>query len=262
MKRLLKFLAHLYPSAWRNRYAAEYEALLDDATPRPQDAVNVLWGAMKMQLTSRSFVRIVLPCAIAGALIAAAISFTVPPRYVSQFTFLPLELYGPTSRGQRVLNEDEAKQFVSNLRDATLDRDFLASTIQKYDLYPRERAHIPLGKIIDKMQRSIEIKHAPGSKSGYILNFAYLDPHLAQRVDHVLSFRMATETIRREQSAPGGFTRPPAFFMIVQMPSLPQKPTGWNRPQKTTAGLITGLLCGLILATIIGPRRDTVPTNV
>jgi hypothetical protein len=86
MRRILKLLTRLYPSAWRNRYGTEYEALLDDATPRPQDAFNVLWGAIKMQLTSRSFVRIIFPCTIAGALIAAVISFTVPPRYVSQTT--------------------------------------------------------------------------------------------------------------------------------------------------------------------------------
>jgi uncharacterized protein involved in exopolysaccharide biosynthesis len=270
MRRILKLLARLYPSAWRNRYAAEYEALLDDATPHPQDAFNILWGAIKMQLTSRSFVRIVLPCTIAGALIAAAISFNMPPRYVSQFTFYTMELQGPTSRGARQFTEDETKQVVSNLRDITLDRDFLASTIQKFDLYPRERAHVPLEKIIEKMQRSIEVKPAlftrpgvSGSRSGLIIvNFAYSDPHLAQRVDHTLVWRMTSETFRRAKSAPGGFSQPHVGFMILKMASLPQKPTGWNRPQKTAAGLIAGLLCGLILATILSSRDKSITANI
>ena len=57
MKRLLKLLARLYPSAWRNRYGAEYDALLEDTTPRTQDAFNVLWGATKMHLTSHGKIR-------------------------------------------------------------------------------------------------------------------------------------------------------------------------------------------------------------
>ena len=34
MKRILKWLARLYPSAWRNRYGAEYEALLEQTQRR------------------------------------------------------------------------------------------------------------------------------------------------------------------------------------------------------------------------------------
>jgi hypothetical protein len=269
MRRLLKLLARLYPSTWRNRYAAEYEALLDDATPRPQDTFNVLWGAIKMQLTSRSFIRIVLPCTIAGALIAAAISFTMPPRYVSQFTFVAAEEYSQPTRWAREINEDEAKSTLSNLRDVILDRDFLASTIQKFDLYPSQRAHTPLDRIIDKMQRAIEIKHAPvtqpgvpGTRSGFIVNFAYSDPHLTQRVEGYLAFWISAETARRARSRPSGLSQPFESFVLMETPSLPQKPTGWNWPRKTMAGLAVGLLCGLILATILPSHRGTVLTNI
>jgi hypothetical protein len=33
MRRLLRLAAWLYPPAWRDRYGAEFEALLDDAGP-------------------------------------------------------------------------------------------------------------------------------------------------------------------------------------------------------------------------------------
>ncbi len=59
-------LARLYPAAWQARYGAEYEALIEDAEPRARDGVDVLWGAMTMRVTARSFVRIVLPCALLG----------------------------------------------------------------------------------------------------------------------------------------------------------------------------------------------------
>jgi len=264
MKRLLKLLARLYPPAWRNRYGAEFDAVLEDTEPRSRDIVDISWAALKTHLTSRNFIRIVLPCSIAGALIAIAISFATPPRYISQSTFIAIELHGPSNRGAREVTEDEAKRALSNWRDSILDRDFLASTIQKFDLYPHERAHIPLDKIIDKMQRAVEIKRAPvtqpgvpGSRSGFIVNFAYSEPHLAQRVEGHLAFRMLTETVRRAKSASGGLSQPHESFVFMEMPSLPQKPAGWNRSQKTAAGIIAGLLCGIILAAILGPRHDT-----
>ena len=43
MKRILKFLARLYPSGWHNRYGAELDALLEDGKPRTRDAFDVLW---------------------------------------------------------------------------------------------------------------------------------------------------------------------------------------------------------------------------
>jgi ABC-type transporter Mla subunit MlaD len=51
MKRAMKLLARLYPSSWRERYGAEFEALLEDANPSAWHAIDVLWGALKMQLT-------------------------------------------------------------------------------------------------------------------------------------------------------------------------------------------------------------------
>jgi len=51
MKRAMKLLARLYPSSWRERYGAEFEALLEDTNPSAWDAIDVLWGALKMQLT-------------------------------------------------------------------------------------------------------------------------------------------------------------------------------------------------------------------
>jgi hypothetical protein len=33
MKRLVRLAARLYPTWWRRRYAAEFEALLEDVTP-------------------------------------------------------------------------------------------------------------------------------------------------------------------------------------------------------------------------------------
>ena len=88
MKRILKLLARLYPLSWRTRYGAEYEALLEEASPRPRDAFDVFWGAIKMQMTAQRFARIVLPCTLVGGIAAFAISFARPALYRSQTLIL------------------------------------------------------------------------------------------------------------------------------------------------------------------------------
>ena len=41
MKRLIRFLARLYPTRWRERYGEEFDALLEDSLPRWRDAWDV-----------------------------------------------------------------------------------------------------------------------------------------------------------------------------------------------------------------------------
>jgi hypothetical protein len=81
MKRIILFLARLYPGAWRSRYGAEYEALLEDRSLHVADVFDVLWGAVTMQMTSGSSVRIVVPSIVLGVIAAVAVAFTLPARY-------------------------------------------------------------------------------------------------------------------------------------------------------------------------------------
>jgi Chain length determinant protein len=258
MKRILKLLARLYPSAWRNRYGAEYEALLDDATPRPQDTFNVLWGAIKMQLTSRRFVRIVLSCTLAGILAALAISFAVPPDYSSQ-------------TGIIVDQDDNAspRSALEVLGSNVFSREFLASIIQKENLYPHERANAT-SNAIDKMQQSIHIVPGNYSQSNaasgvflthkfFVIQFDYSDPHIAQRVNGELVSRFIQQALfASERSATAGGPQFHARFRVANEPTLPQKPTGLSRIQLGAIGLFTGLLGSLILAAVLRSRRNAV----
>jgi hypothetical protein len=45
MKRIMRFLVRLYPSSWRKRYGAEFDALLEDAMPTARDTFDLFWGA-------------------------------------------------------------------------------------------------------------------------------------------------------------------------------------------------------------------------
>ena len=52
MSALIRFASRLYPASWRRRYGVEFEALLEDAGRNWRDVLDVLLGALKMQMTS------------------------------------------------------------------------------------------------------------------------------------------------------------------------------------------------------------------
>jgi hypothetical protein len=276
MKRVLKLLAKLYPSAWRRRYGSEYEALLEERTPRAQDAIDVFWGAIKMQLTSWSFVRIVLPCALAGVLVAMAISFAVPPHYSSEKSLTV------------ITTDTSANALVVNDARNAFSRDFLASVIQKRNLYLRERGRMPLNDVIDTMQGNIRFRAIPVTSptawSGFeglsflpiqpgklepinvVVQFDYSDPHVAQQVDLDLVKELLFGVPRR---GPVWIGPDPAFRLTKESlnaylrsgASLPKNPSGLSQIQFGSIGLFAGLLCGLILATILPSQHNTTVAN-
>jgi hypothetical protein len=216
MKFILKMLARLYPSEWRRRYGAEYEALLEERTPRARDVFDVLWTAMKMQMTSRGFVTVVLPCALAGALVALAISLMAPPKYESQTTFMVT--VPPNHDGECMGEKDlppglqgvtpvvcaDGTTFKEYLKFASGDgfsREFLASLIQREGLYPRKRAHKPLDVAIGEMRRNIHVASPKqGSQRQFAIQFDYPDAHAAERVDDDLAGEVIVR-VQNEQRA-------------------------------------------------------------
>jgi len=52
MRTLIHWAARLYPPAWRNRYAAEFDALLDDISPSFGDVCDVLGDVLRVRATT------------------------------------------------------------------------------------------------------------------------------------------------------------------------------------------------------------------
>lgn len=52
MRTLIRWAARLYPAAWRNRYAAEFDALLDDIAPSLGDLCDVLGNVLRVRATA------------------------------------------------------------------------------------------------------------------------------------------------------------------------------------------------------------------
>jgi hypothetical protein len=217
MKRILKLLARLYPNEWRRRYGAEYEALLDEGTPRVRDAVDVFWGAFMMQITSWSSLRIVLVCALVGGLAAVAISFRTPVLYTSEVVVLQFTPKIPSPAGGLAMTAESQRPHMPELAQRTFDQTLLEFIIRKYNLYPIERAKMPIADVVEKMRSAILIRPVPLSSldkervkvaeemwvrdlqsldSALTVEFEYPDAQVAQRVDAELISMLIRANLR------------------------------------------------------------------
>jgi uncharacterized protein involved in exopolysaccharide biosynthesis len=84
MKWLMRRLVCLYPRWWRDRYAAELEALVEDAGPGWGAAFDLTKGAMTMHARSRGTLPLVAACA--GLAIGVAVYLRAPELYESSAT--------------------------------------------------------------------------------------------------------------------------------------------------------------------------------
>jgi hypothetical protein len=84
MRRWIAWAARLYPRDWRERYGAEFDALLEDAPADWRQLWNVTRKALAMQFAANALdLKIIGAVTLAGALVAAVAAYRVPPRYVS-----------------------------------------------------------------------------------------------------------------------------------------------------------------------------------
>jgi hypothetical protein len=263
MKRILKFLAYLYPSSWRTRYGTEFEALLEERPAGVRDALDVFWGALKMQLTSWPFTRIVLPSCGIGLTVAVAVSFTITPRYVAQ-TVVTITAVDKSQTADMIARANKAAQIGEsdpNGFTATLNKKWLRALILGYNLYPSERSHMPLDPVISKMMTDIDIRLVPkdnrdASELNCIVSFSYTDLHLAQLVDRNLAGRFWQANMPAKPNlTPGqpldGITPVDGIAYGFKWPSPPQKRIFSKRILFGIFGLLTGLIGGLTLATFL-----------
>lgn len=84
MKGLFRLAVRLYPAWWRHRYAREFEALLEDVTPGWRELLDVIYGALSMQIKTLATIPVV--CALAGAIVGGIIALRTPPVFASSAT--------------------------------------------------------------------------------------------------------------------------------------------------------------------------------
>lgn len=222
MKRALNALILLYPKPWRDRYQNEFEALLEDVPPTWRTLLDVLGGALKMQLKLWSPWKLVAACGIAGVIAAAAYTMTIPKRYVSRSILKYV---------------DPAK--LTSAKDKLLSRGALAQLIQEEDLYRGERMVRPLETVIVEMRnRDITIRPANRSNEDFstAISFEGTNSARVQRITQRLTSMFVAENV--------GEVADPASLSVF--PSSP-------RPSRNIVmGLVAGILAGALFALFNG----------
>jgi hypothetical protein len=173
------------------------------------------------------------------------ISLAVPTYYVSQalFTATPAN--------------ESTRRVVDDLGGNAFSREFLTSVIQEQNLYSDERTHMPLNQGIDKMQRNIHLHPVPVDSSGkedafnFVVQFDYSDPHVAQKVTAELASRVIEANFGAAIHSHAHST-----LRVPDYPSLPLTPSGLNRTELVAGGLLVGIAGGLILASLVRPRKS------
>jgi hypothetical protein len=86
MRRLSHLLVRLYPRSWRERYAEEFSALIEDVDPTWQTVANVMRGALEMRIQTWGFGKILLAAGIVGAATLMIAHFAIPDRAEAAIT--------------------------------------------------------------------------------------------------------------------------------------------------------------------------------
>ena len=243
----MRFAAGLYPAAWRARYGEEFEALLEDVGPVWRDVWNVLGGALKMQIVTWSFWKLVPALGMAGAIAAGVAAFTMRTEYLSSGVMRVTPMVVTEAPGEGA--DLAMAQRVENLRLETLSRTSLAKIIAEENLYPAVIENATIEDAVARMQRDVMIAPfavAGGRSTAFRLAFRYPDPSQAQRVTRKLMSQIVDANVTTARESPTPTTVEVLDFASQASPIWP------NRPVMIGVGLAAGLLLGLIA---VGVRR-------
>jgi uncharacterized protein involved in exopolysaccharide biosynthesis len=269
MRRWLRLAAGLYPWSWRERYGAEFQALLEDVNPGWREFTDVLRGALTMQMTNATtYLKLVGGLAVAGAVVATAVSFSFPRIYQSTAVMRMAQPQNP-QRAASAVSEDALQEHIgrqlNQIEQEILSRTALATLITRpdLDLYREDRSRLPMEDIVQNMrQHDIQIltvgnsPAAPGANSAFTVSFSYPDQLKAQAVVRALTTQFMdqnSEANRSDESRwqtiwPQSIPLLGPALEVLDPASRPEKPVWPNRTQFAIVGLVLGLALGLLAA--------------
>jgi hypothetical protein len=229
VKRIIRFLAKLYPAPWRARYGAEFDQLVEDSRTGWGDAANVVTGALKMQFTKWGYGRFAMAGVLIGMIGSAVIAFSIPDWWRSESVL--------------VGNADPASlEAVARAEQMMLSRGSLVHLIQIHDLYKGTRNRQPMDVTIQEFRDHIAFtpRGIPGE---FAISFEYPDRQKAQSVVSSLMQGVGQgSSIRIEP---------------IDMPSYPSNPYYPRRPAIIGSGLLAGMLAGLAFAWFLHRRQHS-----
>jgi uncharacterized protein involved in exopolysaccharide biosynthesis len=236
MKRLTRALLSLYPHKWRDRYAVEFAALVEDTGGGSQHLFDIMYEAFKMRFSSMNW-RYLGAFALAGAAIAAVVALNLQDRYWSQAV---------------LKTEPGGAEQVSVMANELLSRTSLARIIMSPDLqlYKSERKKEPLEDVIEKMRsQDVRIVYAKGLIE---IRYTGTSPVESRAVVRrlVTGFMDLHHDLQPLSVRPSPEAdKPVSTLEIADPPSLPETPYFPNRPIVVSTGVLAGL--GLALLALL-----------
>jgi hypothetical protein len=183
--------------------------------------------------------------AAAGFVLALAVAYFIPNVYISRAVLRIAD----TADNSRLADR------LQEIQQHVLSQDNLARLIQLpyLDLYKKERAHMPISDVAEKMRmKDIRIRlyqALPGRHAlAFAISFSYPDRFKAQSTVRALSGQFVESSLgnSREQ----GYT-----VDLLEPAYLPETPASPNPLSIATLGAFAGLLIGLVTLRWRSSRR-------
>jgi len=104
----------------------------------------------------------------------------------------------------------DAQDRLQSMTQQILSRTRLTRLIEQFNLYPRDRAHMIMDDLVEKMRKEIKIDPGKAGRSGqltaFTISFAAESPRLAQQITYQLSSILIEQSMADRAQASGGTT--------------------------------------------------------
>ena len=142
-----------------------------------------------------------------AAIVASVVgAFLWPNTYISSATIKVQAQQVPEAYVQSNTNQQMSEK-LNGMTQSVLSRSALTTIIQTFELYPRDRARLPMEDVIEKMRRDIiisQVMSLGGSTSRAVpalqISFAYTDRFKAQKVVAEITTKFIDESIRSQST--------------------------------------------------------------
>jgi len=149
-----------------------------------------------------------LICVVLCPLVALALSLVLPKEYTSQTVVLVQQPAVPESYLTEITSSD-LKQRLTSLQEQILSRSRLEAIINKFGLYPKDRAQISMDTLVERLRKKVvvsPVKPMAESNSsqlpGFSIKVSDHDPALAQKLSSEVTSMFMDENrrVRHEQA--------------------------------------------------------------
>lgn len=253
MKRVIRFFIWLYPAPWRQRYGAEFDALLGDMRPGLRDLFDVLRGALEMQMSIGTLAQSAALFGVTCALVAGGASLTLSDMYRS------LALIHVQRADRQTATLSAYRSELTDVVGQALSQESLLAIMQKENLYQSDRANEPMDDVINKMRQSVRI--IVKSADTIEVSFDCADAVRAQQTTRDLVAKLIDGLLRRNErrsSSAIPLMSTLQRFEIFDEPSMPQRPVSPKRGVITSWGLAVGMLLGAVVGWVRRPTAEGV----